>query len=133
VQSISRIKLSLIDHLKKIFTNFVIKKRQNFGFLKFFQNLIFRSIHTPRFTESGKHFQAPETRAIDSPHKFTPRKSFSGRKSKNCRFSFQYTHPDYLNQDQGSVFKLWKRAQSIPRIKLALMGSFKKNFGPKKT
>ena len=33
-----------------------------------------------------------------------------------------------LNQNQGSIFKI---LQSIPRIKLALVGSFKKNFGSK--
>src|SRR4051812_7453192 len=51
------------------------------------------------FFDSGseKRFQASGMRAIDSPHKFTP------RKSKNFRFSLQCTHSDSLIQER--IFK----------------------------
>ena len=49
------------------------------------------------------------------------------------RFSLQYKTLISLNQGPGSCFKLQECAQSIPRIKLALIGSFlEKNFGSKK-
>jgi hypothetical protein len=65
--------------------------------------------------------------------KLPPKRSFSGRKFKNFRFSLQYTHSDSLNQGQRSVFKLRECVQLISRIKLALIESFlKKNFGSKK-
>jgi hypothetical protein len=80
---------------------------------------IFAIIHQFLFDSgSGKHFQALKMRTIDSPHKFTPRKSFSGRKSKNFRFSLQYTHSDSLIQNHGSLFKFWDCAQPISRINL---------------
>ena len=80
---------------------------------------------------SEKRFQASGMRAIDSPHKFTPRKSFSGRKSKNFRFSLQYTHSDSLIQSQGRVRNACYR---FPRIKLVLIRSIlkKKIFRVKK-
>jgi hypothetical protein len=39
--------------------------------------------------------------SIDSSHKITHRKSLSGRKSKNFRFSLQYTYSDSLIQGQS--------------------------------
>ena len=70
---------------------------------------------------------------IDFSHKITLRTMILEEKSKIFIFSLQYKTLISLNQGRGSIFKLWECAQSIPRIKLALIGSFlKKNFGSKK-
>jgi hypothetical protein len=44
--------------------------------------LVIALIHIPRFPESGKRFQASGMRAIDSPHKFTPKKVIVRQKIK---------------------------------------------------
>jgi hypothetical protein len=44
-------------------------------------------------------------------------------------FDFRFNAPiPSLNQGQGSIFKVWECAQSIPRIKLPLYGHLLKKF-----
>ena len=74
---------------------------------------------------SGKHFQSSKCAQSILRKKL---RWFWGRKPKIFRLSLQYK-----NLNQGSVFMVRKCAQSIPRIKLALIKSFlNKFFGSKK-
>ena len=55
-------------------------------------------------------------RAIDFPHETTPRNMIL-RKKFQIFSIFASIHTSIsLNQDQGSIFKLWECAQSIPRL-----------------
>ena len=63
---------------------------------------------------SGKVFNVLEMRAIDSPHRKTPRQPFFRRKSE-CWFIFASLHPA-ISLNQGSIFLFRQCAQSIPRI-----------------
>src|SRR3954447_14934615 len=82
--------------------------------------------YTPE-TENGLQKPPQPLRGLMGPRAIRDRKG-------PRPFSFSDIHtPDSLNQDQGSVFKLRECAQSIPRIKLALIGLFlKKCFRSKK-
>ena len=88
--------------------------------------MIFASIQNTHFPESGseKHFQASEMRAIDSPHKITPRKMILRQETQNFSiFASIHTYIS-LNQGQGSIFKLRECAQSIFRLEITLKSRF---------
>jgi hypothetical protein len=74
-------------------------------------NFLFK---TPIFPESGsgKHFQASGMRAIDSPHKITPRESIFREKSKFFDFASINT-PFFLESGSGKRFHASRCAQSM--------------------
>src|SRR6478752_5569539 len=73
---------------------------------------------------SGKHFQASEMRAIDSPHEITPRNMILREKFQNVSIFASIHTSISLNQDQGNMFTLRECAQSIFRMILPLYWLF---------
>ena len=76
---------------------------------------------------SGKRFQAPGMRAIDSPHEITAKNMILRGKFQIFLIFASIHKPISLNQGQGSVFKVRECAQLISRIKLPLEGYLLKN------
>jgi hypothetical protein len=72
-------------------------------------------------------------RAIDSPHKITPRKVILRQETQNVLIFASINTSISLNQGQGSIFTLRECAQSIFRLEITLKSRFleenrKKNF-----
>ena len=84
------------------------------------------------FPESGKRFQASGMRAIDSPHKITPRNMILRKKFQNFSIFASIYTSIFPNQGQVSIFTLRECAQSIFRMILPLYRLFwQKNFRPR--
>jgi hypothetical protein len=80
------------------------------------------------FPESGpgKHFQASGMRVTDFSHEITPRNMILREKCQN--FSIFASIHTTISLKSRKLFKVRKCAQSIPCMKLALIGSFLKKI-----
>jgi hypothetical protein len=63
-------------------------------------------------------------RAIDSPHKITPRKVILRQETQNVSIFASIHTSIFLNQGQGSIFTLRECAQSIFRLEITLKSRF---------